>query len=155
MGMAASEIPPDVLPLPLPITIAEEARLLSLLDISTPFSDVSLGFQKTIRTAGINAWLFLLIVALNFLHLGYGEVREWSAPSAGCPTEGQSGAWAYLLEQATVFVEQPGVVPGRSLEWGFGVPKLEEGQVNFNPLDVILRLIMTLQPSNALQLGWQ
>ncbi len=87
VGMAASEIPPDVLPLPLPIT-AEEARLLTLLDIGTPFSNVPLDFKKTIHAAGISAWLFLLVVALNFLHLGYGEVREWSAPSAGCLSEG-------------------------------------------------------------------
>ena len=55
-------------------------------------------------------------MAINFLHLGYGEVKEWSAPCAGCLTEGQSGAWTYLLEQATFFVEQPGVVP--DTDWG-------------------------------------
>ena len=33
----------------------------------------------------------------------------------------------------------------------FGVPKLEEGQPNFDPLRVALRLIINLRPSNALQ----
>ncbi len=55
-------------------------------------------------------------MALNFLHLGYGDVREWSAPSASCLSEGQSGAWEYLLEQATEFAEQPGLVP--ETDWG-------------------------------------
>ena len=55
-------------------------------------------------------------MAINFLHFGYGEVKDWSAPCAGCLTEGQSGAWTYPLEQATFFVEQPGVVP--DTDWG-------------------------------------
>ena len=261
---AMSAIPPDVLPLPLPSTTAEEARLLTLLDIGTPFSTISFEFKKTIHAAGVSAWLFLLVVALNFLHLGYGDVLEWSAPSAGCLSEGQNGAWEYLLEQATAFVEQPGVVPvtgwseflkarrvgyngdllmkGLPLTWNqvepglppeelagsvdaagiaapnlrryledpslsvkprnawprqllqtrvraeahewqrilvglyrrriitfltddelvywrgeallngaFGVPKLEEGQATFDPLRVVLRLIINLRPSNALQ----
>ncbi len=116
VGLAASEIPPDVLPLPLPVTTAEEDRLLTLLRCGTSFHDVSLGFQKTIHAAGISAWLFLLIVALNFLHFGYGEVTDWSAPRASCLPEGQQSAWAYLLEQAAFFVEQPGVVP--DTDWG-------------------------------------
>ncbi len=37
------------------------------------------------------------------------------------------------------------------LNGAFGVPKLEEGQVNFDPLQVTLRLIVNLQPSNELQ----
>ncbi len=55
VGQAASEIPLDVLPLPLPVTTAEEARLLTLLKCGTSISDVSLGFQKTIHAAGVSA----------------------------------------------------------------------------------------------------
>ena len=54
VGQAATEIPPEVLPLPLSVTTAEKYRLLTLLMCGTFNSDVSLGFQKTIHTASIN-----------------------------------------------------------------------------------------------------
>ena len=54
VGQAATEIPPEVLPLPLSVTTAEKNRLLTLLMCGTFYSDVSQGFQKTIHTASIN-----------------------------------------------------------------------------------------------------
>ncbi len=229
-----------------------------------PLKEISKSFGKSIHTAGVGAWLFLLILILNFMQFGSSPVTPWTAPVLGCVTEAQQGALDYLEEQARHFVDQPGVVPdqdwraylrarsvdyredlvlrglpltwkqvapglppeevsgtvdasaiaspgmARYLEepslsilprsawpaqllrtrvraeaddwqeilvglfrrriitfladdelivWGgqrllngaFGVPKLVDGDVNFDPKEVVLRLIINLQPSNQLQ----
>ncbi len=76
-----------------------------------PVKDVSKGFVKSIHTAGVGAWLFLMIVILNFIQFGSSSVTPWSSPVAGCITEAHQGALEYLEEQARHFVDQPGVVP--------------------------------------------
>ena len=84
VGTVADEVPPDVLPLPLPS--AAENRIYTLIKNGMPAKEVSKSFVKTIHTAGIGAWVFLVIVILNFMYFGSSAVTPWSAPGAGCLT---------------------------------------------------------------------
>ena len=86
-------------------------RIYTLIKNGMPVKDVSKGFVKSIHTAGVGAWLFLVIVILNFMQFGSSSVTPWGAPVAGRVTEAQQGALEYLEEQARHFVDQPGVVP--------------------------------------------
>ena len=113
VGTVASEVPPDVLPLPLPIASAAEHRIYTLIKNGMPVKEISKSFVKSIHTAGVGAWLFLLITIRNFMQFGSASVTPWSAPVVGCVTAAQQGALEYLEEQAKHFVDQPGVVPGQ------------------------------------------
>ena len=55
VGTAASEVPPDALPLPLPTPSAAEHRIFSLIKIGMPVKEISKGFGKSIHTAGVGA----------------------------------------------------------------------------------------------------
>ena len=72
------------------------------------------GFGKSIHTAGVGAWLCLLIAILNFMQFGSSSVSPWPAPASGCVTAARRGALDYLEEQARHFVDLPGVAPDKA-----------------------------------------
>ncbi len=104
VGTVASEVPPDVLPLPLPASSAAEHRILSLIKSGIPLKEISK--SKSIVATCRHSWLFLLVATVNYLHLGQQAPSEALPPVSTQPTtEGQQSAMAYLKEQASVFVD--------------------------------------------------
>ena len=72
------------------------------------------GFGKSFHTAGVGAWLCLLVVILNFMQFGSSSVSPWPAPASGCVTAARRGALDYLEEQARHCVDLPGVAPDKA-----------------------------------------
>ncbi len=60
----------DVLPLPVPMLDKHEDLILRATRGGATLSDIRHGFPRTLPLAGRAAWIFLLIVVLNTLHLG-------------------------------------------------------------------------------------
>ncbi len=79
----------------------------------SPVKEIYEGFGESIHTAGVGAWLCLLIAILNFMQFGSSSVSPWPAPASGCVTAARRGALDYLEEQARHFVDLPGVAPDK------------------------------------------
>jgi hypothetical protein len=59
---------PDIFPLPVPTRGPEEARLIAVLKSGDDdISKMRKTFESTVRRCGRQSWIFLTIVALNFL----------------------------------------------------------------------------------------
>ena len=66
-----AQLRPDVFPLPVPSSGPEEARLITVLQSGdVTIGEVRRSFANTIARAGHRAWVFLVIVALNYLWVG-------------------------------------------------------------------------------------
>ncbi len=70
----------DVLPLPVAPSCPEEGRIFTALKAGAAPRDVSRDFNKSMKVAGRSAWLYLVIVALNFLALGHRPPPAQSGP---------------------------------------------------------------------------
>ena len=70
----------DVLPLPVAPSCPEEGRIFTALKAGAAPRDVSRDFNKSMKVAGRSAWLYLVIVALNFRALGHRPPPAQSGP---------------------------------------------------------------------------
>ena len=72
----------DVLPLPVPMLDKHEDLILRAMR-GGALSDIRHGFPRTLPLAGRAAWIFLLIVVLNTLHLGWSPASRLETELGG------------------------------------------------------------------------
>ena len=74
-GQPLSHAPRDVLPLPVRAADPDEHRILTALRGGAQPRDLRRDFARSLPRAAHSAWLFLLVVTLNFMHLGWSDAR--------------------------------------------------------------------------------
>ncbi len=89
----------------------EETRILTALKAGANPSSVSRDFPRSVRLAGRSAWLFLLLVSLNFMHTGLASVQGHLAGVCGPLSVAQTAAVDYLGTQVEHFLETDPVMP--------------------------------------------
>ena len=106
VGSILDNLDCDVLPLPVASPRVEERRILQALRAGAEPSHIFKDFTRSVRCAGRHAWLFLLVVLVNFMNLGLSEVH--TLPKVKEPwdiSEAQAHALDYLESQVENFVD--------------------------------------------------
>ncbi len=127
VGKVNDVVDRDVLPLPVAPSCPEEGRIFTALRAGTAPHDVSRDFSKSIKVAGRSAWLFLVVVALNFLALGHRPPPAEPGPVQRVDiSDAQASCLEYLEEQVDIFCElTEGTIP--ECNWDRALLAVTEG----------------------------
>ncbi len=105
----------DVLPLPVPKSDQHEDLILRAMRGGATLSDIRNDFPRTLPLAGRAAWIFLLIVVLNTLHLGWSPASRLETELDGQVSAAQQSSLDYLARQTDYFLRAPGML--HSVDW--------------------------------------
>ncbi len=106
-GSTAS-IPQELLPLPVAPTGPEEARITQALRGGVQPIDIAANFPTTVRAAGRRAWLFLLVLAINYMSLGHSPPSRLAAMLPHQASTAQAHALSELEKDVGIFLEAGG-----------------------------------------------
>ncbi len=134
-----SSAPRDVLPLPVRKPDLDEHCILAALAGGATPAHVRKDFGRALPRAGRAAWIFLLILVVNFLHLGWSRAQTLEGTFPQDLTQAQLSSlaffegqvdyflrddhevnpidWAQLLQSTSVSYNQELVLKGRPLTW--------------------------------------
>ena len=107
----------NVFPLPVPTCSADEQRLSRAMEAGTQPRELRKAFPKTIDRCGERAWTFLMICALNYLHLGWSPVAQVKVELPACVSPAQQASLDYLRSEAKSFLDGFGDAPMPSFDW--------------------------------------
>ena len=105
----------ELLPLPPPPPKAEEARLITAVQAGTKPQDLRHDFPRTIKAAGRQAWIFIVIVLINYLHCGYYSEETKLGDLGTVYTPAQRSAHGFLGERVDMFLDTEERMPG--VDW--------------------------------------
>ena len=98
-GETKSLAPRDVLPLPVCTPDLNEHRILRALEGGAAPRDLRRDFRESLPRAARAAWVFLLIMTLNFMNLGWSDARTLKPQLPGDLMEAQLSARQHLEGQ--------------------------------------------------------
>ena len=94
-----SQAPRDILPLPVRKPDLDEDRIPTALAGGATPARIRKDFKRTLPRAGRAAWFFLLVMVVNFLHLGWSDASSMEGKLPTDLTEAQLSAHAFFDEQ--------------------------------------------------------
>ena len=110
-----SESPRDLLPLPVCKPDLDETRILQAFAAGAKPADIRRDFPSAVPRAARSAWVFLLILLVNFLHLGWSEVGTLEHKMPADFTDAQLSVLEHFGRQVDYFLKNDKPLPG--LDW--------------------------------------
>ena len=110
-----SGAPRDVLPMPVCPADINETRILQALAAGALPADVRRDFPRSVPRAARSAWIFLLILLVNFLHLGWSEVDSLESKVPHDYTDGQMSVLEHFGRQVDYFLKDDKPLTG--IDW--------------------------------------
>ena len=95
--------PIELLPLSLAPQCPETGRVTRALHAGATLSDVRRDFSNSIRAAGLRAWLFICVVSLNTMALGYSSANRFDPCREDLMNPAQLEALNLLMRDVEIF----------------------------------------------------
>ncbi len=128
-----SEAPSDLLPMPVCPADLDETRILQAFAAGALPADVRRDFPSAVPPAARSAWIFLLILLVNFLHLGWSEVNTLEQRVPADYTDAQLSVLEHFGRQVDYFLKDDKPLPG--VDWDL---LMATKAVDYNP-DLVLK----------------
>ena len=101
---AVAELDSDLLPLPAPLRERSESRLLSAILGGATVPDLRRDFPTVLPSVAVSFWLWLIIVVLNYMWLGWSPADRLEDFSGRPASEAQLRCISHLREQVVYFL---------------------------------------------------